>query len=246
MEFTGEFRMVDPRDVVVDHLYQRDEQHGLIYGIARRFRWEAFGAPIVFERPSGVLYLADGQQRVAAIKLIDEEERPTSMPVLVFPVKHVKTEAEIFALINEFRKALTPMEKHKSKVVGEDPAALAIDRAVEKAGFAINIGGKAVHDIHAIGSLNRAYNNLGEDGVYEVLMIHREAWPEEQPTAMMLRLLTVLVAEQGETYDRGKLTNALSGATPRKLRAKAEELKFDMAGSLPQNLRRAVKALTKI
>ena len=245
--WNGNLKLVNPTLVKIDHAYQRPEVAGLIYAIAGNFRWDAFGAPVCIERTDGTLYCADGQQRISAVKMMDDA--PTEIPVLVFSGNgKLKTEAQVFTVMNEYRKGLTPIDMHRGKLVGEDPAALAIERAVEKAGFAINPGGKQPGDLQGVGTLNWIYNNIGEAGVSEVLFAFKEAWGDAygSPDVQTLRLLTRLVIEQGESYDRNKLTDALSGTTPGEIKRKARELQFEMSGSLGQNMRRSVKALVKV
>ena len=246
-KWNGKLEMVDPNSVKIDHAYQRPEVSGLIYAIAGNFRWDVFGAPVCIERTDGTLYCADGQQRISALKIMPDA--PGEIPVLVFAGNgNLKTEAQVFTAMNEYRKALTPLDMHRGKIVGEDPAALAVERAVDKAGFAINPGGKQPGDIQGIGTLNWVYNNVGEAGVSEVLFAFKEAWGDAygSPDVQTLRLLTRLLIEQGESYERGTLTDALSGTTPGEIKRKARELQFEMAGSLGQNMRRAVKALVKV
>lgn len=246
--WTGAVRQIDPLSVKVDHRYQRDEKASLVYAIAADFSWPAFGVLTVFERSTGELYCADGQQRLAAVKMM--EDAPTLVPAAVFPANGLKTEAEVFDFINVLRKQLGPMEKHKAKLIAEDPAALAIERSVEKTGFTLLGGGKGPNNIQAVETLYYVYNNLGEKGVEDVLVVARDAWGTEDRLAVsvnMLRLITRLVIEQGDAFVSDEMSTKLSHTTPVKLTTKARELQFDLgSGSIGVNLRRAAKALVKL
>jgi hypothetical protein len=166
-------------------------------------------------------------------------------------------EAAVFVRINEYRKALSALEKHKGKLVAKDPAATAIERAVEKAGFTIGADssrGENARTVHAIASLNWVYNLIGEEGVVQTLTQIRDSWPDDKTgtDSMMLKAIASIIAEQqGATgknggYNRAALTAKLSKTTPSALFRKSEAMRFDMGGSRGINLRRALKELAKV
>src|ERR1041385_2238203 len=65
-EWNGTFKLVDPRMVVIDHRYQRQEKPNLIAAIAASPDWAAFGALSLYERDN-TLVCVDGQQRLRGI-----------------------------------------------------------------------------------------------------------------------------------------------------------------------------------
>lgn len=240
--YHGTFELIDPNLVVVDKRYQRDRKNTLIQQIAQSPQWEMFGVPVCFKRSNGMYYCADGQQRIAGV--MRSEKPPKLIPVVWFPMDDVTSEAEVFVRINEWRKALQPIEKHKGKVMANDPAALAIERAVGMAGYSIGTGqslGDSPRTIQAIAGVGVIYNRIGEEGLLQTLTCIREAWPEDGLgiSTHVLRGVAELIEEQGDSYNRSRLVSALRKSTPAKLLRKADEMRFDYGGSLVSNMRRA-------
>lgn len=245
--YTGKFEMVDPRKVIIDHNYQRARKNTLVQKIAQSPSWEAFGAPICFKRSNGMLYCADGQQRIAGV--LASEKPPKEIPVIWFDIQDVTEEAEVFGIINEWRKSLMPIEKHKAKIVARDEAALAMERAVAQAGFTIDTntgsGTADARTISAIAALGVVYNRIGEEGVLQTLTCIREAWGDDfgATSAQMLRGVATLIEEQGENYVRAKLISALKKSTPSKVDRKADELRLQFGGSKQTQVRTAFSVL---
>lgn len=247
-DWNGNFEMVNPAEIVIDHRYQRAERPALIATIASSPMWEPFGIVTCIRRANGMLYAVDGQQRLQGV--LTAQEPPKRIPVIWFPVLTLEDEARIFTAINEQRKALFPMEKHTSRVVWKEPAALAIERALDKAGFSIGDGGQSTNSrtIKAVGALNYVYNLIGEDGVVQVLVVIREAWPDERSALgpLILKGIAELVAETNGNWNRAKIVAGLSRTSASRIIRKAEELAFDMGGTKQANIRRAFKVLAKV
>lgn len=245
MDF-GTHEIVDPFKIVVDHLYQRQEKLALVEHIAGSFDPMRFGRPLCFKRQNGMLYCIDGQQRIAAAKLAGLRQ----IPVVSFDIVGVEREAEVFVAINEARKALSPLEKHKGKVVAKDPAALQIERAVEKAGFSIGSNYESPRSISAIGALGYAHNLIGEDGIVQLLTAEREAWGDDKKAlnVQILRALADIIDAQAKNggYSRSRLVTALKRTTPARLLRKAEEIHFEQGTTKQASVRRAFKALAKV
>lgn len=243
--FNGQFEMVDPKEIVVDHQYQRPEKESLVSQIGRDFSWASFGTVSCYKR-NGMYYAVDGQQRLkAALSL---KEPPKKIPCIVFPEATVVNEAHTFLDIQINRKAVSPFEKHKAELVAKVPSALAIQRAVESVGFNITGGDYNPNSVYAIRTLHYVYTLLGEEGVVQTLTQIRDAWPGD-PTAtrtQILRGLADVIAEKGDKYDRPAMTKALKRTSPADILRKAREHRFNMGGSTQVNIRRAFKTLAKI
>lgn len=246
--YPGTFELVDPNLVIIDHRYQRELKPALVAAIATDPRWELFGVPVCFKRSNGQLYCADGQQRITGIK--QSKEPPTRIPVVVFEVTGLDDEAAVFVHINEFRKSLTALEKHKGKIVAKDPSTLAIERVADTAGVTIG-GAKVSQDartVTAVAALYSIYNDLGEEGLLQTLVVCRDAF-ESDPSAFsgpILKGIAQIIAEQNGSYERTKLTRALKKTSVHEVLRKTEELRFDLGGSRQRNVRRAFKALAKV
>jgi ParB-like chromosome segregation protein Spo0J len=238
--------MADPMAIVVDHLYQRPEKQTLIERISANFDPMLFGRPSCFKRGNGMLYCIDGQQRLAGAKAAGLR----SVPVVVFDVVGAKREAEVFVEVNEARKALSGLEKHRGKIVAEDPAALQIERAVETAGFSVAVNADSPRAIASIGALGYAHKTIGEEGIVQLLTVAREAWGEDKKLTgtQIIRALTDIIDEQRKNggYTRSKLCTALKRTSPAQILRKAEEIHFDQGTSKRDSVRRAFKALAKV
>lgn len=239
--------MVDPRTIVIDHRYQRPAKNTLISTIAQAPNWFAFGVPSCFRRSNGILYCVDGQQRLAGV--LKSEKPPKLVPIVWFDVQDVAEEAEIFVMINEWRKSLQPIEKHRGKIVAQDPATLAIERAVTKAGFTIDThsgsGAANSRTIQAVAGVGVIYNRIGEEGLLQTLTCIKDAWPDDGAalSTHILRGVAELIEEQGDAYNRAKLTTALKKTQPHLVLRKADELKLDFGGSKITQVRRAFAVL---
>ena len=249
--YNGTLEMVDPFAIVVDHRYQRDIRPALVAAIAANPRWELFGVPVLFRREEGghsVYYCADGQQRIEGIK--HTEDPPRLIPAVWFPVNHLADEAAVFVHINEYRIALSALQKHKGKLVAEDPATLAIERAVETAG--LTIGGSSndqdARTIMAVSALYAIYERLAEEGLLQTLIVCRDSFEDDSGafSAAVMRGVSTVIEEQDGSYDRQRLTTALRNTSVHQILRKAEEMRFNMGGSKAVNVRRAIKALARV
>lgn len=246
--YDGTFELVDPTEVVIDHRYQREMRPALVAAIASDPRWELFGVPVLFRRSNGTLYCADGQQRIEGIKR--SKNPPKLIPAVWFPVVGVNEEAAVFVQINEFRIALSALQKHKGKILAEDPATLAIERAVEEAGLSIGANNNSMDSktLMAVAALYNIYGRVAEEGLYHTLVVCRDAWDGDSSafSSQMLRSVAQVIEEMDSNYDQQKLTRSLSRTSPGALNRKAEELRFTMGGSKQANVRRAIKALARV
>lgn len=243
----GTYEMVDPRTIVIDHAFQRDQKQSVIAAIAANPDPRAFGVPVCFRRDNGILYCADGQQRIAGI--LASEKPPRTIPVVWHPMPGIKEEAEIFWLINVFRKSLSPLEKHKGALVAQHPADIAIAAVIDDLGFSISKSGSP-KAIAAISALHDIYNLGGEDLVRDTIVLVSHAWPENRAAfeSQLLRVVSEIVDARNKNggYERQKVTTALARTTPAAISRKAEEIHFDQGTSKKESLRRAIKALAKV
>lgn len=244
--WNGTFELVDPRLIVCDHRYQREEKEGHIARITSQFDWREFGVIVCSKRDNGVFYAIDGQQRLnAALKLAVP---PKTVPVVWFPFVAVEEEARRFTGMNELRKALQPIEKYKSRLVAKDPVALGMARALETAGYSIGYNDDSPRTIGAVIAAQRIYTELGEDGLALLLIISRDAWDDDKLgiSAPILHGLCDVAMESNGGFERAKLTTALKRTTPARIMRKADELTYKIGGNKRQNVRLAFKELAKV
>ena len=242
-EFNGKMTMVETRRIVVDHRYQRPEKDALIAAIAANPQWELFGVPVLFQRnESELYYCADGQQRIQGVRA--SKVPPAKVPAVIFTVPKVEDEAAIFVQINEFRKQLTPLEKHKGKKEAKEAAALAVERATGAAGFSIG-DSESAKAIRAPSALYYAYNALGEQGLVQLLTVLREAWPDDKKatSASIIRTLSDAIEEKATNggFSRTTTTRKLAKTSPGQLHRRAEEIHFEQGKPKGAALRAAFR-----
>lgn len=246
--WNGEFRLVDPMMIIVDHRYQRPEKPGLIAAIAANPDWAAFGALSLYEREGGVFVCVDGQQRLRGV--LQSEKPPKEVPAVVQRAGDLRREATTFSAMNITRRSVESMEKHHALVVSENPTSLAIERALAKTGYTLDSDYQSgdPHTVQAVAALYSIYSRLGEDGLTQVFVQAKDAWPDDRlgVSAHLLRGITQVLIDQGEKYDRKKVTNALANTTPNTILRRSEALRYDLGGSKQKNVRRAIKELCKI
>lgn len=245
-DWNGTFELVNPALIVIDHRYQRDERPQLIATISAHAAWEPFSVVTCSKRANGVLVALDGQQRLAGVKA--SPEPPKSVPIVWFPVASLEEEARIFSIINEARKAVFPLEKHKARLIQKEPFAMAIERAVEKVGFSVGTSAQDPKTVNAVAALNWVYNEVGEEGLVQVLAVIRDAWPNENiaTSPLILKAVAELITESNGNFNRNRVTTALAKHNAGDYVRKADQLKFDIGGSKQANVRRAFKALAKV
>lgn len=242
----GTIEMIDPRLIVIDHRFQRPEKESLIDAIAANPLPMAFGVPVCFKRDNGVFYCADGQQRIKGV--LKSANPPLLIPTVWWTVAGVQHEAEIFVRINEYRKQLSPHEKHVAKLVAKDPASVAIERLVETAGLSISNRSGSTRTIGAIAGLHYVYNVAGEEGALQTLCVLRDAFPDDRRAfdTVLIRVIGDIVANANGSLSRAKLTQALAKTTTGKLTRRAEELHFKLGTSKRESLRTAVSEIVKL
>lgn len=245
--WNGTVEIVDPAKIIVDHRYQRPRYEHLIAEIAAAPNPLLFGVPVCVKLAgvNGIYYCVDGQQRLAG--LLASEKPPREIIVLVVATVSLRDEAEIFVLINEWRKQLSPIERHTGRVVAEHPEALAVARAIETAGLAVSKSPSS----RSFGAISAAYEILrvgGEECLLQTLIVARDAWPDDKKglDRNLIRVIGQIINTQNGGYNRQKLTAALAKTTPAAIFRKAEEIHFDQGVGRLDSIRRAIKALAKV
>lgn len=246
-EWSGNFDLINPALIIIDRRYQRDDKLGLQAQIASHAAWEPFGVIICSKRPNGVFVALDGQQRLGGF--MASLEPPKAVPVVWFSVASIEEEARIFEIINEARKSVLPLEKHKARIVQKEPVTMALERACERVGF--TIGGNSAGNprtIKAIKALNWVYLKVGEEGLVQVLTVARDAWPNDTraTSPYILKSLAEIVANTNGGFNRNRVTQALSKRPVGEYIQKAKQLTIDSGGSTQENVRRAFKLLAKV
>lgn len=129
-------RMVDVRDLVVDHTYQRrmDKRgHRLVVQICEAFDHRKFSPLVVSARKDGSMAVIDGQHRGVAASLLGID----TVPAMVLERLSVAQESDVFRAINSVRVAMQPLQVFWAGVEAQDPASVKVKKACDRAGVAV-------------------------------------------------------------------------------------------------------------
>jgi len=146
-------RELVPEEVEIELLqickkYQRDRVASLVSVIVNGFNPCALGCPTVGKRRDGSLWIVDGQQRVESMRGLGH----TRVLCLVFRSRGVADEAEVFRIINRDRKKVNKNREFIAGLAAGDEECYEIKKAVEGAGFCLELDGKMQSDVTTIRS----------------------------------------------------------------------------------------------
>lgn len=167
----GQYRCIPVADLKIDHSYQRAEVGDqTILAIARNFKWSAFGVIIVMERASGVLYVVDGQQRLAAVKRRGDIDK---VPCMVFQSGGKDHEAQAFIDLNTARTKVPAMDKFVAAARANIEPAKSISSWMRSEGFVLTKNGHTANGVAFPGQLVKTWIRNAETAK-EALLIQRE------------------------------------------------------------------------
>lgn len=176
LKAAGTMRVVSLADLKIDPAYQREER-AHAEKIAREFDSAACDPLLVAERADGSLWDVDGQQRRRALM---------SLGITHWMAKVVKSsgtefEARLFSIKGGATgtvKNLLQYEVFKAQLAHKDPVALAVQRAVEGAGFKLSLSNhRGWPWIGAFKMLQRNVKTQGEENLLKALQMIAKAWP---------------------------------------------------------------------
>lgn len=169
--------------LTTDSDIQRPLDETRVNNIARTFRWEAFGIPVVSRRADLSEVILDGQHRVHAARAAGFGN--TGVKVLVYTGLSRQQEAEIFRLLNN-TKALTALDKFLVALVEREPVAVEINRLINGVGMkVVRSGDRAFKAVVAA----RKVFETEPDALARTLHVCTAAWGANA-TAVDSRLVT--------------------------------------------------------
>ncbi len=128
----GQMRWINKHELHIDPRYQRERSESRVRQIAREWSWVILGVLVVAERPDRTLVVLDGQHRAAAAMSRDDVD---NLPCIVFPLSEIATEAMAFYGINTTGLTVSALDRHRARLVGGDPVAIAAAGAVTASGY---------------------------------------------------------------------------------------------------------------
>lgn len=150
-------RLVPIEQIKFDSRYQKDLRQSVVAKIVRNFDPKRLGVAVLSHRDKA-LWCVDAMHRVTACR----ELGITHIYAIVYEGLTAEQEAVLWAELNDVPMSPNAWERYRSDLFGRVQDAVAVDRAVKTAGFAIQRKA-APNSIQAIGALRRVFA-LG--GVY--------------------------------------------------------------------------------
>lgn len=210
-------------DLNVDKSYQPDPTQRRIDKFAQGWDWLQVGTPQLNRRPNGMLYIIDGQHRIAAAR----KKGIDSLQCEVFHFPNVKQEAEYFhRLNNERRKFLAPVDQYRARVM-YDPQAMRIDGELK--GRGLDVCKKSASNslqIAAVGSLFYVAETYGDLCLWRTLDTIMDIYNEADANRWVNPLLVAF----------GCFINAYNDMDPKRLKAAVEDA-YPTAAIFATNIR---------
>lgn len=176
----GTIHYVNPKDLLIDHSYQRDLNTTHASNIGQNFDFSQMKIPSGFKSSEGIL-IVDGQHTCtgAALAGIDK----IAVYVIENTDKNIGNRAfqsKQFLAINCNNKTVTRYDILRNQVIQEDPDAIAIMKAcadynVVPCHKSNNRPGHMSH----INNLSKAWKQIGEKSVRRTFGFIRANWPDE-------------------------------------------------------------------
>lgn len=189
-----EVLFLQPRQLVVNTEYQRELSRASlrqIRKIAAAWDWTSYKAPSVARTEDPDLFeVVDGQHTAIAA---ETNGSVPFLPCLVMDASTLAEKARGFLGINRDRIALTKAAIYNAQVASQDETAIAVEAAMSRAGIRLlnvppNNGKWAVGDTMAIGCLMDLAKRRGEDRVFTVLRVLKDAQAAPIPAAAVKAL----------------------------------------------------------
>lgn len=207
--------VVRPNQIVVNEEYQRSLSKASLKQIqkmAHQFDWGKYKAINLAPTDTDGIYEAvDGQHTAIAAKT---NGRVPFLPCLLSKSFTLKEKVEDFIGINTQRISLTPMAIFNAKVAAQDPDAIAVQCAMDRAGVtllpvmpshaAYNVG-----ETLAVGSMLSVANKSSDARLSTILRIAVLA-KAAPVSALLIKALDVAVPIECTPVDRDKIVSVLT------------------------------------
>lgn len=170
---SGTYKELRVDTLKIDPSYQRTIREDTVNKIVKGLDPRLLGALYVSHRDNGDDVVLDGQQRREGLIRIGYGDQ--LVDCIVFYGLTVAEEAALFLGYNGPRTKPRPYDMFKAAVVAEDPAAIDIQRIVDKVGLTLGEGqGRA--RIQSVAAVRRIYEQGGPKVLERALTIAVRAW----------------------------------------------------------------------
>lgn len=182
---TKKYEMVKPIDTVVDHAYQRDQDEARVERMAKAFRADLLGVPVLHRRRDGALVRIDGQHRLAAAILAGHGDVPVMCEI--HEGLALDEEARLFLSLNGHRSAIRVIDRFQAKTVAKDETALAIVATLASLKLQVKKN-RSKNSVCAIQAIEKAHRN----GNLLKTMQALKSWCDGEPDAFDRQLVSAM------------------------------------------------------
>lgn len=231
--------------------YQR-KLTSFVKRIETQFEPALVGTLTLSKRSSGKYALIDGQTRAEGMK----RNGIDAWVAVVYYDLSLEREAELFALFQTERRAMTSSDRFNAQVVAKDPHALAIVEVLKPLGFFVENNNAEPGALKAIGAIEYVYHGAAvgmaakatqdPELLRDTLEVIRGAWPRLPDTAksrVIIQGVGYFLATT-DNVDLERLTLRLSKLSPSALAKRAEALREGegVSGKSPSHTAQAIAA----
>jgi hypothetical protein len=227
---TSQVKWVDINLLHVDHTYQRPIDLPRVRTMARNWDQDRCGVLVVNQRIDGSWFIIDGQQRHAALMLI--ENHPPQILVEAFSGLDPTEEAKLFYELDTKRRGLTTAAIFHALVAANDPAALEIVETAHNAGLTVDSKRNAPNNIRAFGTIMAIHRRSGKYVLGRVFDVVSKAWPDSKywGAGSILAGLEAFFVQYPQAKD-AHLIEALAKTSPATIEHHAHSLNEALSGA---------------
>jgi hypothetical protein len=234
----GTIGVVALADLKVDPIYQRDLTAQFVERLAESWDIVTAGTIVVSKRPSGDLYIVDGQHRAAAAVRVGETH------ILAQVVNEPSAEEEArLRLKGNVKRTDRVTEVFRARLASGDETALAIVRILDGIGTQVNMTPTLGSGINAITAVEKLYKI--DDGVtlIHVLGMLKTLFGELRPevaSSDLLKGLTWFLGQHEGGVDMERFERVFKMTGPAQLGRSARAHKASLGGTQWVNTYRAL------
>lgn len=215
-EFEKEWRLLKPKEICVDPLYQRNLDEKRVAKMVKEYNPNLVNPPKISFR-DGKYWVFDGQHTIAMLRKV-RGEKPIECRVF-----HGMTwidELELFIAQNGIDSDPTTMDKLRASYNGGDPEVKAMVHAAQLAGVTVDFQrGKIAGRVVAVSTLFKMFKTMEQHEFIAVLQLIMDAWPFD-PDGLSNQIISGLSRFYTTYKDRIKkndLLKVIKSYTPRQI-----------------------------
>lgn len=214
-EFDKEWRLLKPREILVDPLYQRSLDEKRVAKMVKDYNPNLVNPPKVSFR-SGKYWVFDGQHTIAMLRKVKGENK--TIECRVFHGMTWLDELELFIAQNGIDSDPTTMDKLRASYNGGEPEVKAMVQAAAMAGVTVDFStSKSAGRCIAVSTLFKLYKTMEQTDFITVLSLIMAAWPSDPDglTGHLISGLSKFYTTYKDRIKRNDLLKILKSYTPR-------------------------------